>query len=227
MARKAKGRAERRSRKWLQILVNESPELIEPELLRVISAPVAASITWLSPVERDDYAEYSDAEFIARLGCETGRRALNTFWPNGGAEWDALAKTSDGRLILVEAKAHIPEAVSPPTGATEPALTLIRSSLNETKVFLGCGARCDWAGFFYQYTNRLAHLYFLRELNGLPAYLVFLYFTHAPDVPAAPTEEEWHGALRLVHTYLGVGRHKLSPFVSELFVDARTLARTS
>lgn len=28
----------------------------------------------------------------------------------------------------------------------------------------------------YQYANRLAHLYFLRHLNGVEAYLLLLYF---------------------------------------------------
>jgi hypothetical protein len=126
--------------------------------------------------------------------------------------------------LLVEAKAHIPEAVSSPTGATEPAASIIRKSLDDTKAFLGSTAPCDWATAFYQYTNRLAHLYFLRELNRQPAFLVFIYFTHAPDVPDAPSKEEWRGALRLLHSYIGVGRNRLSPFVVDLFLDARQLA---
>ena len=35
----------------------------------------------------------------------------------------------------------------------------------------------DWTKCFYQYANRLAHLYFLKELNGIDAALVFVYFT--------------------------------------------------
>jgi hypothetical protein len=125
---------------------------------------------------------------------------------------------------MIEAKAHTPEIVSSPSGATEPALSLIRQSLAATKAFVGSDAPCDWAATFYQYTNRLAHLYFLRELNALPAFLVFIYFTHAPDVAEAPSEAEWRGALRLLHSYLGVGRHRLSAYVSEIVIDARGLA---
>ena len=35
---------------------------------------------------------------------------------------------------------------------------------------------CDWSGTFYQYANRLAHLYLLHELNDVDAWLVFVYF---------------------------------------------------
>ncbi len=53
---------------------------------------------------------------------------------------------------------------------------------------------------FYQYINRLAHLYLLRVLNKIPAYLVFVYFvndhTHIPtsrqDQPSPPATA-WQG----------------------------------
>jgi hypothetical protein len=223
MARKAKGKATGKSRLWLQALVNDRPDLIDPILLPLLGAPADATLEWLSPLASDEYAEYSDAEFIARLGCEV-KVPLAEFWPKGGPEWDGLARTSDGRLLVVEAKAHIPEVVSSPTGATQPALALIRQSLDATKAFLRSGASCEWTTTFYQYTNRLAHLYFLRELNGLQAFLVSIYFTHSPDVPDAPSEAEWLGALKLLHAYVGVGRNRLSPYTLDVFVDARQLA---
>lgn len=224
MARKAKGVATSRSRRWLQVLVNRRPDLIDPLVHRAVAAPPGATVDWLSPLAFDDYAEYSDSDFIGRLKCADLQVPLERFWPRGGPEWDALARTTDGRLMIIEAKAHIPEIVSSPTCATEPALSLIRHSLEETKAFIRCDASCDWATTFYQYTNRLAHLYFLRELNGLPAFLISIYFTHAPDVDHAPSEAEWRGALRLLHSYLGVGRNRLSPYVSDVFIDTRALA---
>lgn len=53
-------------------------------------------------------------------------------------------------------------------------------SFNETKHFLQAEPGCDWTERFYQYANRLAFLYFLREVNGIEAYLVFLYFLNDP-----------------------------------------------
>lgn len=224
MARKAKGAATGRSRRWLQVLVNDRRDLIDPVVLRAVTARPGATIEWLSPLASDDYAEYSDDDFVARLKATDLQVPLERFWPTGGPEWDGLARTSDGRMVLIEAKAHIPEIVTSPTGATEPALSLIRHSLEETKAFIRCNAPCDWATAFYQFANRLAHLYFLRELNGQPTYLISIYFTHAPDVDDAPSEAEWRGALRLLHSYMGTGRNRLSPYVAQVFVDARTLA---
>ena len=43
--------------------------------------------------------------------------------------------------------------------------------------------RTDWSHCFYQYANRLAHLYLLRESNGLDAFLVFVYFVDDRTVP--------------------------------------------
>jgi hypothetical protein len=68
-----------------------------------------------------------------------------------------------------------------------------------------------WETPFYQYANRLAHLYFMHRLNNLDAYLLFLYFSDAPDVPKpAPTEVEWRVAIRIFEQALGL--RKKHPF---------------
>ena len=82
----------------------------------------------------------------------------------------------------------------------------------------------DWTGTFYQYANRLAHLHFLREQNGVDAHLVNVYFFNAPDVASPPDQAHWEGATQLVEAYLGVGRHRLRPFVHKLYVDVSSLA---
>jgi hypothetical protein len=66
-------------------------------------------------------------------------------------------------------------------------------------------------------------LYLLRELNGLPAHLVFLYFVNATDVAGPTTREEWEGAIKLLHNFLGVTRHKLSAHVIDAFIDVGKL----
>jgi hypothetical protein len=73
-----------------------------------------------------------------------------------------------------------------------------------------------WEAPFYQYANRLAHLYFLRELNGIDAYLLFLNFADAPDVPEPCSQEQWEGAARLTKKCLGLGTHPYSDAVSTL-----------
>jgi hypothetical protein len=125
----------------------------------------------------DDYAEYRDRAFIERLGVTLEQTPLNAFWPRGGPVWDGLARTDRGQVVLVEAKAHIPEGVTSPMGAKSPqSVEMIQSSLAETKAYLRSNTPADWTQIFYQYANRLAHLYFLRVKNDVDAYLLMLYF---------------------------------------------------
>ena len=58
---------------------------------------------------------------------------------------------------------------------------------------------------------------------GLPAYLVFLYFVNAADVAGPKSREEWEGAIKLLHNFLGLNRHKLSPYVVDVFIDVGEL----
>jgi len=37
------------------------------------------------------------------------------------------------------------------------------------------------------------------------------------------TYYEWEGALRLLNSYLGIGKHKLQKFITDVYVDVRTL----
>ena len=74
---------------------------------------------------------------------------------------------------------------------------------------------------FFQYANRLAHQYFLRELNQIPSRLVFLYFTNAKDVDGPSTEEEWRGAIRLLHAQLGLAQDLKHFGVYDAYLDAR------
>lgn len=211
------------SKKWLQILVNERADLINTLLATSLQC-VAESIRWRSPLEDDGYAEYSDQEFVDRLEVSLEHVPLKAFWPRRGPHWDALASTGRGDVILVEAKAHIPELVSTPTQASGGALAKIRRALGETKASVGSHGQADWATCFYQYTNRLAHLYLLRELNKLPAYLLFVYFLNDKGMGGPTTQLEWEAAITLLKEFLGIRkRHSLSAYVVRAFVDVGVL----
>jgi len=211
------------SQKWLQKLVNNQPGMLAHELTPALHLAPKDQIFWLSPLKGDAYSEYSGDAFLERLEIALPKNSLEMFWPKRGPVWDGLGHTSGGDIILLEAKAHIGEMVSPPTAAGKTSLPKIIKSLNETKSFLGSKSLHDWASTFYQYTNRLAHLYLLRELNGLPAYLVFLYFVNAADVAGPKTREEWEGAIKLLHNFLGINRHKLSAYVIDVYIDVGEL----
>ena len=102
---------------------------------------------------------------------------------------------------------------------------MFKKSLKETKRYLGSKSKHDWTNTLYQYTNRLAHLYLLRHLNKIDTHLVFLYFINDQDMKSPGSKEEWEGAIKLLHSHLGVGRHKLSRYVHDIFVDVNEIVR--
>ena len=74
-----------------------------------------------------------------------------------------------------------------------------------------------------EYANRLAHLYLLRELNGLEAYLLLVCFVNDEEMNGPTTELEWEGAIQLIESCLGVRRHKLAGGVLHLYIDVHEL----
>lgn len=215
--------ATRGSQKWLQIGVNRCPEILNDAIRTSAKMSADIGIEWLSPLADENFAEYRDQAFLKKLGLDLKHRPLNTFWPQRGPVWDGLARTSSGEALLVEAKAHIPEMVSPASMASPTSLALIKTALEETRRALAPRTTISWSGTFYQYTNRLAHLYFLRTLNHQKARLVFLNFIGASDVGGPTSREEWEGAIRVTEAYLGLGRHKLSRYVHHAFVSVGSL----
>jgi hypothetical protein len=220
---KQEGKAARGSQYWLQRFVNEQPTILSDAIKREAPALVHQSIEWLSPLASERYREYQDQAFLEKLGVKLTQRPLESFWPKGGPVWDGLARTSKGGIILVEAKSHIPEAVSPPSRASKKSLPLIRSSLEETKQYLNGNADAVWTGIFYQVTNRLAHLYLLRKLNNIPAHLAFVYFFGDEEMNGPETVNEWRAAIRVIETFLGIERTKLSPFIHHVFLNIREI----
>lgn len=93
----------------------------------------------------------------------------------------------------MEAKAHSDEMVTDPSGASAEPLKQIHRAIAETKEHVRARETCRWDAAFYQYVNRRAHLYHLRVLNNFDAYLAFVYFTDAPDVPAPRDQSRVEG----------------------------------
>jgi len=216
--------ANKGSQRWLQIAVDRAPHVLNAPIAEALGLSAGDTITWLSPRRDDRFNEYRDGAALAKCGISPKLRPLTDFWPKRGPVWDGLARTSGGEAVLVEAKAHIPELVSPRSRASEPALGKIAASMRSVQKALAPQSVdvVDWTGTFYQYANRIAHLYFLREDNGEHVHLVNIYFVNAPDV--APTSRaEWEGALKVVECYLGVGRHRLSKYMHKIFIETAQL----
>ncbi len=184
MPRRSRPPTTTRSEHWLRVMVNDYPNYLNDRIAKEFRWGNAA-IEWRSPLREDEYAEYYDQEFLVRLGAGDLRMSLQEFWPKSGPRWDGLARTEEGKLILVEAKAYIEEAVDYRSKASASALSLIEKRLDEAKVAFKANRDAPWNSPFYQMANRLAHLYFLADINKKDAYLVFINFANAADVHAS------------------------------------------
>jgi len=211
------------SLKNLQVAINIKKQYLDAEISKVIGKQM--KIDWRSPLQSDDYAEYRDEDFFKKLGILNKiKYSLSDFWPNNGPQWDALGVSGD-EIILVEAKANIPEMVSPGTSAKNPqSIKKIRNSLDEVKKYLNIGNDIDWTGTFYQYVNRIAHLSYLREKNNIKAHLLFIYFINDITVHGPKTKDEWLGAIQTMECYLGLAKkHKLRKYIHDIFIDVNDL----
>ena len=224
MTRYTKSSYSRGSLRDIQILVNQHADYLNALISKEISKSIPKVIQWVSPIKEDDYAEYRDTDFIKKLGLSL-EAELKNFWPSSGPQWDALGKSVNGDVFIVEAKANIPEVVSDGTKAThEISLRMINKALKKTKDYLNIKNDVDWSGKFYQYTNRIAHLYLLREQNDIPAYLINIYFYNDKTVDSPTSKEEWIGAIKVLKNYLGIPKnHKLSAYMIDLFIDMNVL----
>lgn len=201
----------RGSQKWLQHFVEKNPTALQPRGMK--------ALTWLSPLANDDFAEYMDGAFLQHLGLPELVPALPSFWPVSGPRWDGLARVGSS-VVLVEAKAHIAEALSTPSAASAPASrSLISASLAQTKTALGADDRSDWSRCFYQLANRIAHLWWLRE-NNIDAHLLFVGFLSATDMPHPATLDGWEALYLAANHALGLREnHLLSRYIHHVYPD--------
>jgi len=218
------GRAYAGSQLQIQTLVNEYPDMVDERLNAEIPALASSDsfITWVSPLEANRYEEYKDKDFLDALGVGYLAHDLSGFWPRSGPRWDALAQVSlasgNSGVILVEAKSYPQEAYSGGCKASSFASrSLIEQSLESTRNWLAGDPSADWTGPLYQFANRLAHLYFLREIVGVPAWLVNIYFANDPH--RSTSQEEWHAAIPQFKLELGLPDNPL-PNCIELIIEA-------
>lgn len=225
MARKNSGRADKGSRYYLQNLVNDSTENLNRSILSrspSLSAYHSDEPHWVSPLACQNYREFRDAGFLRSVGLSHLKPSLSRFWPRLGPSWDALATVAGDRdrhgVILLEAKSHFKELGTSPCGAKADSLEKIRRSLSVVKQALGVREGADSLGKYYQYANRLAHLHWLY-LEGIPAWLVFLYFIGDRGQQGPDSEAEWRCRLNEMRVALGLPEyHILSDRIINIFM---------
>jgi len=215
------------SRYLLRKAVNQQPELLRSALRETGAIGPRDNVAWQSPLvddARGKYREYKDGAAIRLLGLEKRIRApLADFWPSRGPVWDALGTISDERPLLIEAKAHIPEAVSRISASSKSSINLGGKGLALARKRYSRKSHADWTAPFYQYANRLAYQFWLREQNGVKSSLVFLYFLNATQMKGPATKLEWQGVTRLIHGVLGLPADLAHFGVYDAFMDARQL----
>jgi len=217
-------KAKRGSQKWIQAIINFCPEFINAIIKEKLKPLSGQEICWTSPLKQDELAEYRDTAFLKNIHLQELSAELKQFWPQNGPQWDALGKTSDNKaIILVEAKANVPELVCFCGAKDKDSIATISASLAETQRWLKCrNPSIDWKCGFYQYANRLAHLYFLREKAQKEAYLVFLYFVE-DSTYLSTSEEAWNSALELQKKLMGLATGSLKGKVIDLFVNTNEI----
>lgn len=220
-------KADKGSQYQLQQYINSHESELNGPISNKLGIPIQ-SIEWKSPLASDSYKEFQDRQFLDALGiAEKLWPELRKFWPKGGPIWDALAiyngKNGSSGVILVEAKSHLGEMVSTCQAKAESSISLIQESMNRTKEWLEVTTVSDWMTPYYQYSNRLAHLYFLREKGDVQAWLVNVYFLDDPTHdPGMRTDmQKWSNHLAKVSDQMGLDEIAENfKFVKEVFLPS-------
>ena len=216
----------RRDTQWqIQTLVNLRQEEFSEEILSLLSLPplVEAELRWVSPLSEDHFNQYQDPEFLEKLRLNQHAARLKEFWPEGGPCWDALAIAegmNPNEVVLIEAKSHLSEidsACKEKGGSRE----RVENSLALTARGMQVEMNSAWTDNYYQIAMRYAHLYFLREIAKVPAWLVNVYFVNDQSIghvePSPRSADEWREKLRQMKERMGFGA-KSVPFAADLFI---------
>ncbi|HUV32749.1 MAG TPA: hypothetical protein VMW31_04185 [Devosiaceae bacterium] len=212
----------RGSLKWIQRAVNDRPDLLNAAVSSVASD--IKDIDWRSALRTDNFAEYRDGAALHVLGLSGLAPDLSEFWPRRGPQWDALGVSSTGAIVLVEAKAHVAEMLSPPTQAGQKSRARIEAALAETADGLGARPLAPWSDAFYQLANRLAMLWFLTQ-RGVDARLILVNFVGDAEMGGPATPAEWRAAMQVAMHVMGLpARHALHPQVISVYPDVAGFA---
>jgi hypothetical protein len=231
---KRSGKSHKGSQCHLQNLINEKSSLLNDSIIgnnEYLGNNISGEIKWVSPLIEDNYLEYQDEEFLEAVGYPNLTKSLSEFWPQGGPVWDALAvlPLKSGRkngVILLEAKSYIGEMLGPGCCAGEESREKIVKTFEKVQNDLGVLHNENWVGKYYQYANRLSHLYFLQEVHNVPTWLAFLYFLGDKEQGGPVNPEEWHKSIKNAEETLCLpSQHILSQNIVHVILDLERLYR--
>jgi hypothetical protein len=224
--------------------VNDAPDRLNAALFSASPSLARAATSdpdWVSPLADDDYDEFWNERFLERLELLNDHLdSFRKFWPfkpwvnnkvnpRGTPHWDALARVPliGGSLgaVLVEAKAHRGELVKPSDHSKADAQSLekIRKSFADVRDFYGVAeAVAPWESHYYQFCNRLAHLYWMNERAKVPTWLIWVLIVDDPAWPSdAMTATQWHETFQLIKTEVGLpAEHPLAEQIRVVYLPA-------
>jgi hypothetical protein len=122
-------------------------------------------------------------------------------------------------VLLVEAKSSPGEVVGSGCQASPASRAQIERALTGAKFWFQVEPSADWLGPLYQSANRLAHLYFLRQIAQIPAWLINIYFVNDPRTPTS--RADWERDILATNARLGFTQ--VAPFVLSVFPEAREI----
>jgi hypothetical protein len=223
--------------------VNDAREYLDAALFSAsptLAAAAASDIAWVSPLAADGYEELWNERFLQRLDLlDDHLDSFQKFWPfkpwkdnkvspRGTPHWDAVARVpldGGGRgVVMVEAKAHRGELVKPndKSKADEQSLAKIKNSFARVRDYYGVPlASPAWESCYYQFCNRLAHLWWMNEQAEVPTWLVWALIVDDPVWRDRVTAPQWHRAFDDIKSKIGLPtQHALSDKISVVYLPA-------
>jgi hypothetical protein len=214
------------SQRHMQAYVNTRgmTAALDAEINKALPAIDGTNLEWRAPLAEHRYGEPRDATFWPAIERPKLASVARGWWPSGGPSWDAIAiarrPSGTDTVILVEAKANVPEFGGAPCAATsERSIKKITAAMVAVHGALGAsGSPTAWLGPYYQLANRLTWTWWLRG-QGVDA--VFLHLLFHGDRSHIPTSREaLLQAATNAHKALGVPGASLAGWATTITLPA-------
>lgn len=214
------------SQRHIQAYVNTGglTAVLDAAIRNELPAVDATDLEWRAPLAEHRYAEPRDATFWPVIERPELASVARGWWPSGGPSWDAIAiarrPNRTDTLILIEAKANVPEFGGAPCAATsERSIMKITAAMTAVHAALGArGPATVWLGPYYQLANRLTWTHWLRA-RGVDAVFVHLLF-HGDRSHIPTSKEALLQAATDAHRALGVPRDSLAGWAATIPLPA-------
>jgi hypothetical protein len=221
--------------------VNEAAGGLNAALFSASPSLAAAAVsdpTWVSPLADEGYDELWNERFLERLDLlDEHLESFHEFWPfkpwsngkvnpRGTPHWDAVARVPLSRgsqgVLMVEAKAHRGELLKPndKSKADAESLAKIRKSFGQVRNYFGVAeTEPPWESGYYQFCNRLAHLWWMNERAKVPTWLVWVLIVDDSVWRDRMTAPQWHEAFQTIKRKVGLPEeHRLADKISVVYL---------